>query len=187
MNSKISCEEVLQRLAEFYKTKTDADLASKLGVAKQTISTWRGRNRIPYELLVDISLKERISLDFLVFGESDGEFLNKKNQIDIDIFNDILEYIYSDECELKGMRLEAIIGDVVDIYNSIIDCESDIEKDRLLKAQLKLLNKWAKEEAIKNLEGLRIHFEGDVLQKLQSDIDALKQQVSDMDDSREKK
>ena len=63
------CDDVLKRLANLLNTHSDSELAKALGVAKNTVSSWRTRNKIPYEKVVELSAKENISLDTLIFGE----------------------------------------------------------------------------------------------------------------------
>lgn len=68
MSYEIACDEILKRIAELYGVGTDIDLAKKLGVASQTISTWRNRNKVPYDKVVELAAEKGVSLDFLIFG-----------------------------------------------------------------------------------------------------------------------
>lgn len=70
MQIEIECSDVLRRIAELYEVGTDIELAKKLGVAAQTVSTWRNRNKIPYDKVIEIAAEKGVSLDFLIFGQA---------------------------------------------------------------------------------------------------------------------
>ncbi|MCR9684318.1 helix-turn-helix domain containing protein [Vibrio antiquarius] len=65
----IAAEDVLGRLSSSLGTKSDLELASKLGVAKQTIATWKKRNKVPLDNIVEVAVGYKLSIDFLLFGE----------------------------------------------------------------------------------------------------------------------
>lgn len=48
--------------------ENDNQLSAKTGVAQTTISTWRKRGKVPYEMCADVSQKYNISVDYLLFG-----------------------------------------------------------------------------------------------------------------------
>lgn len=73
MNSIILSDDVLVRIAGVLGTKTDGELANALGVASQTVSTWRNRNKVPYEQVVDVSSRYNVSVDYLLFGKKDSQ------------------------------------------------------------------------------------------------------------------
>ncbi|HDZ3728611.1 TPA: helix-turn-helix domain-containing protein [Vibrio harveyi] len=50
------------------QTNSDQELADKLGVAKQTIATWKKRGKVPLDNIVDAAVNYRLSVDFLLFG-----------------------------------------------------------------------------------------------------------------------
>lgn len=62
---------VLDRLATAYGVPNDAQLSLALNVAKTTLSSWRTRNSVPYEICVQAYREGRGSLEWLLFG--DGE------------------------------------------------------------------------------------------------------------------
>lgn len=73
MDIDIECDDVLKRLADLYGVSTDVELAEKLEVAPQTISTWRSRNKVPFEKVVEASARSSVSLNLLIFGEPSKE------------------------------------------------------------------------------------------------------------------
>lgn len=65
---------VLNRLKHAYNIKTDSDLAALLGVARNTISTWRTRDSVDYSSI--FAKCEQINLNWLITGE--GEIFKTK-------------------------------------------------------------------------------------------------------------
>lgn len=61
-------KEILERISERTGFKKDVDIASVLGVPKTTLSTWKQRNSIPYEMLIEYAKREQIALDWLILG-----------------------------------------------------------------------------------------------------------------------
>ena len=47
---------------------SDSELAHYLGVAPQTIATWKKRNKIPYEKVIEVSLETSKPVDYFLFG-----------------------------------------------------------------------------------------------------------------------
>lgn len=68
MGEPINADDVVDRLRELYGVVTDQALSEAIGVPKTTISSWRSRNRAPYDECVDAVRKFRSSLDWLLFG-----------------------------------------------------------------------------------------------------------------------
>lgn len=60
---------VLARMKLVTQSTTDSGLAFALGVSPQTVSSWKGRDSIPYAICVDLAEKHGISLDWLLLGE----------------------------------------------------------------------------------------------------------------------
>lgn len=58
--------------------KNDHQLAKACGVAQTTISTWRQREKIPYELCVRVAIEHEASVDWIIFGKKPN--LTKKGQ-----------------------------------------------------------------------------------------------------------
>ncbi|MFD2642534.1 helix-turn-helix domain-containing protein [Pseudomonas japonica] len=60
---------VLARMKLVTQSATDSSLSSALGVSPQTVSSWKGRDSIPYAICVDLAEKHGVSLDWLLVGE----------------------------------------------------------------------------------------------------------------------
>jgi len=61
--------EVLARMKLVTQSTTDSGLSASLGVSPQTVSSWKGRDSIPYAICVDLANQYGISLDWLLVGE----------------------------------------------------------------------------------------------------------------------
>lgn len=179
MQFEVSCDEVLSRLSTLFKTKTDAELASRLSVASQTVSTWRGRNKVPYEQLVDVCIQNEVSLDFLVFGKGKPGAQQAEGQIDLEIFKQVMNALQAHESELKGIGFEHLIEHVIEIYNSVVQCETETERTRMLKAQVQLLNKLVAPQVVEKLKSLEPFMEGEYKERIKKDIEKYENQASD--------
>lgn len=169
MRVDVSCDVILNRLSELLQTKTDAELGGALGVASQTVSTWRNRNKVPYEQLVELSIKTGTTLDFLIFGKSPGLVASDK-RIDLELFNEVKDALNGSKSELRGTGLEHLLEHIVDVYNSLSQCETESEKNRMLDAQIQLLNKILAPQIAKNLQDIAPHMTGESKSMIEADI-----------------
>ncbi|MEH6499299.1 MAG: helix-turn-helix domain-containing protein [Pseudoalteromonas distincta] len=64
-------DAVIQRLMNIYQVNKNIDLCKKLNLSPQTLSTWRGRNKIPFELCIKVALEKDVSLDWLLLGRDE--------------------------------------------------------------------------------------------------------------------
>lgn len=60
--------DVIDRLKAALHLGSDSNLSRDRGIPKTTISGWRSRDAIPYELCVQVSDETGVSLDWLLFG-----------------------------------------------------------------------------------------------------------------------
>jgi transcriptional regulator with XRE-family HTH domain len=63
-----SANEVIDRLGIVMNVKNDSELCKLLNLARTTVSTWRGRDSVPYSLCVKIAQEKEVSLDWLLTG-----------------------------------------------------------------------------------------------------------------------
>jgi transcriptional regulator with XRE-family HTH domain len=68
----LTAAEILDKLIGIKELNSDSALAKELGVKQNTVSTWRKRNSIPYDLIFEMCRKENIPLDRL-FGDDPTE------------------------------------------------------------------------------------------------------------------
>lgn len=60
--------EIISRLKQITTTSTDSGLSERIGVSPQTLSSWKGRERMPYSVCIDLAEQHGISLDWLLTG-----------------------------------------------------------------------------------------------------------------------
>lgn len=68
-----NAKEIIDRLKLALKLKTDTELAKYLGISQSTVSTWKSRNSLDYELV--IAKCKHVNLHWLLTGE--GEMFRK--------------------------------------------------------------------------------------------------------------
>ncbi|HGN1707883.1 TPA: helix-turn-helix domain-containing protein [Providencia rettgeri] len=73
--SKKEIEIIIDRLKSVFNVTTDSALCRALDVSPQTLSSWKLRDSIPYAICVDISIRQNVSLDWLLLGR--GERVNE--------------------------------------------------------------------------------------------------------------
>lgn len=66
-------QDVFERLKFIFNVKTYRELAQKTGINESGISNTIKRNSIPYSLCADIARTHGIPLDWLIFGDVDGD------------------------------------------------------------------------------------------------------------------
>lgn len=63
-----SFEEIFNRLYLKLGINKDSDFREKFNISASTLSTWKKRNSIPYEKIIEIAKDENISLDYVLKG-----------------------------------------------------------------------------------------------------------------------
>lgn len=90
----IKAADVIERMKDAVLVDTDVELATRLGVAKTTISSWRQRNVIPYEECARISLWGMVSIDWIITGE--GEKSDYPRYAESPIDHELMEIVMFD-------------------------------------------------------------------------------------------
>jgi hypothetical protein len=72
-------DEIIDRLKEELKLKTDRELYELMGVSQGVFSNWKTRNKIPYLELTTICFDKKIDLKYIINGEKDEKFEKKIN------------------------------------------------------------------------------------------------------------
>lgn len=60
---------IIKKLKGFLKIKTDLELSNILGVKPNTISSWKKRNSLQFESIIELCEKHRIDLNELFYSE----------------------------------------------------------------------------------------------------------------------
>ena len=79
---KIDKKQILNRFKEVKKITSDIELAQFLGISRGTLSNWKARNSLDFELL--FSKCEHESLHWLITGEGEMFAKNQKTTINSD-------------------------------------------------------------------------------------------------------
>jgi hypothetical protein len=66
---KVPVDEILGRLRRLYKADSEVELAKILQVPQSTLSSWKQRGSIPFNLLLAQAAIQSVTLDWLIFGE----------------------------------------------------------------------------------------------------------------------
>lgn len=62
--------DIINRLKIKFALKNDSQIAQLLGVEQNTLSSWKKRNKIPYEKLDYLARENNLSLEWILSGES---------------------------------------------------------------------------------------------------------------------
>ncbi|PLY06237.1 MAG: hypothetical protein C0625_10485 [Arcobacter sp.] len=79
-------DEILNRIYDLMGFEKDLEFCEKYNVKPNTLSTWKKRNKIPYELIEKISQIENISLDKILLN-SQLPIKKQDNAYQIDLLN----------------------------------------------------------------------------------------------------
>ncbi len=75
-----SFSAIIERLMKYFNVSQSKDLSDLLNVNYATFSTWIRREKIPYELLIELSIKKGISLDWLLVGVTNANLYGQETQ-----------------------------------------------------------------------------------------------------------
>lgn len=75
-----SFSAIIERLMKYFNVTQSKDLSDLLNVNYATFSTWIRREKIPYELLIELSIKKGISLDWLLAGANSANLYGQETQ-----------------------------------------------------------------------------------------------------------
>ena len=132
-------DQILTRIYDTVGIQKDVEFCELFKIKPNTLSTWKKRDTIPYELLEEISQNENKSLDYLLFGKEIGsqnvQTTIKDNQtISIPVYADVYasagdgalnSEVISSHIELSKEFLKSMFG-VVSVLNlSIINVRGD--------------------------------------------------------------
>lgn len=67
--------DIINRLKEKFSLKNETQVAKLLNVEQNTLSSWKKRNKIPYEKLDELAVENKLSLDWVLSGKESTENL----------------------------------------------------------------------------------------------------------------
>lgn len=123
---------ILDRLMEYFCLNHIKDLSEKLNVKYATLSTWIRRDKIPYELLIDIAIKRDISLDWLLRGIKNSDLYGQESE-DENII--IKSFATKNHTNIDILAVEEHLKDkhYLSVSQNIIDKFVDVKKLDSLK------------------------------------------------------
>jgi len=108
---KVLAELVIDRLMQIYKFKKYNKLSEFLGLASNTLSSWKKRNKIDWNLI--FSKCENINFNWLITGEGSPEINNEKTLIVIEPFSPFSEN------EKRGVFRKPYVEEILHIVSSL--------------------------------------------------------------------
>lgn len=132
-----SCN-ILERVKEYFGVQSDSQLATLLGVKKSTLSNWKARNSIDYELL--FTKCDRADIGWLIMGENDN-LTKLANRL-----SDIISLLYDHTRDNDTERLAHIMGlsqlELINFTNNLIFPKQPIDFAALVKEYPGISYEW---------------------------------------------
>lgn len=127
-NSTLDISAVLNRIGECLKTKKDTEIASALGVSRQTVSGWRRRGSIPYENLIPFAREKNLPLTFILWGDTplaDSQHIGDKavgvSAVNAELISYISERLNAEMPITDSFSSDYDLFYPCRVYNEIID------------------------------------------------------------------
>jgi hypothetical protein len=127
---------IIQRLMKYFNITSSKDLSQKLDINYATFSTWTRREKIPYKLLVNLSIEKKISLDWLLTGTKNENLFGQEKLDDNIIINSLVN---------KGHH-----------NIDIIDVEEHIKDKHYLSVSQNIIDRFADGEKLDELRMVTI-------------------------------
>jgi len=120
--TNIKFTDIVTRLMKYFDVINSKDLSEKLGVNYATLSTWIRREKIPYELLIDLCVKAKISLDWLLAGVVNDTLYGQKTNDDNIVINSFVNKSHKNidilavEEHIKGKHYLSVSQSIIDKF-----------------------------------------------------------------------
>jgi len=131
-------KNIIKRLKESQRIKTDSELANKLDITSSTISAWKSRNSIDIILIAEKF--PNVSIDWLIKGGVENQ--NKSTDAFSDLKSELKEIMEScpsnkPATELNQLKLMGMVLVVAEVSAKM----ADLIQDRVDSEIIKLWNK----------------------------------------------
>ena len=83
----INVEKVINKLKEIFGVKTDVELSRKLGFSNRVVTTWKQRNTLNFEKIIEIAIEKNIDLNYLFKPQK-----NESLEFEIDLLEEFVFY-----------------------------------------------------------------------------------------------
>ena len=91
--------QIIDGLKKFFDLKNETEVAKFLGVEQNTLSSWKKRDKIPYEKLDEIATKYNLSMDWLLG--------NQTSNTDFDSLTHYFQSLPYSKQEIYFLRIKA--------------------------------------------------------------------------------
>lgn len=128
----LNVPEILDRMKKAGSINTDAHLAEHLGVSNKTVSSWRSRNSLPIEAVLQIADETGHRIDYFLFGE-DRPSLSGKDFVELFRFDDLR----FKDFEIAGESIiVSVLGEFADEELAFMSNEEIAEHGKSLGASI---------------------------------------------------
>lgn len=185
-----SCN-ILERVKEYFGVQSDSQLATLLGVKKSTLSNWKARNSIDYELL--FTKCDRADLGWIIMGRNDN-LIKLANRV-----SDIIRLLYDHTRDNDTERIAHIMGlsqlELINFTNNLIFPKQPIDFVALVKEYPDINYEWLLtgkgnplnvEESV-FISKLSDRYEREYIDRISKEINANKNQIVDFSLSNDRK
>jgi transcriptional regulator with XRE-family HTH domain len=93
-------QDIIERIKEKFSLKNETQVAKLLNVEQNTLSSWKKRNKIPYDKLDELALQNQISLDWILSG-NDSKLAKHKELLES------FESLSKEKQEIYMLRIKA--------------------------------------------------------------------------------
>jgi len=113
---------IIEKLMKFFDVANTKDLSARLEVNCATFSTWIRRDKIPYELLITLCLKQNISLDWLLLDLNHDRLYGQENNDENIIISSLVNKdhknidILAVEEHIKGKHYLSVSQNIIDRF-----------------------------------------------------------------------
>ena len=81
-------EEILERMYDKLDVSSDTEFCKTFNIKPSTVSSWKNRDSIPYDLILELSRNANFSLDYVLKGVIKKDEINYKEELLKTIEND---------------------------------------------------------------------------------------------------
>jgi|GEM_PF-6215844 len=86
-------EAVIQRLLRVLGIGSETQLAKELDLKRGTIASWKTRKSIPFQLIYQLALEKKFSLDYVLLGEGDPNMQLQDNHVQDEKYQIVDDFI----------------------------------------------------------------------------------------------
>lgn len=126
---KINVKDIIPRLKEYFKVKSDEKLASILDVSIHTIRAWKQRNSVDFRIIIEKC--DDSDLNWIFYGKNDNTNCSVNTDTD---YISILKRL--SECENENIRLKITIEALQDRLLSLRNFQSMPDMPKKFKPEL---------------------------------------------------